>query len=94
MKLAQTRSVNIVQNEEPVLLATAHSTGRLCEAKHMSDIIVACFMVNSIVAINAMGAYIGRKQLVKNTIDASEGSPKRGKTALVSIPTYSIIPTC
>ena len=70
MKLAVILSIIIAQNEEPVLLATAHSTGRLCEAKHIRDNIVACFIVSSIVAISAIGAYIGRKQLVKNTIAA------------------------
>lgn len=90
--LEQTLSKNMVAKDEPVFFAIAHSTGRLCETKHINDKIVACLIVKSIVAIKAIGAYIGRQQLVKNTTADSAGNPNNGNNELIAVPITSITP--
>ena len=82
----------MVVNEEPVFFAIAHSTGRLCETKHINERMVACLTVKSIDAIKAIGAYIGRQQLVKNTTADSAGNPNKGNNELVAVPITSIAP--
>ena len=55
-KLIVMRSTNMPAKVDPVRPCTAHSTGRLCERRHMSERMVSWRTVSGMEVISAMGA--------------------------------------
>ena len=55
-KLMVMRRMSMPTKVEPVRPCTAHSTGRLCERRHMSERMVSWRTVSGMEVISAMGA--------------------------------------